>query len=162
MGNKPTPASAVALGGVLASLAVLIMGMGSLIPGSTYLCPMICILLLQAVLKACGSRMAWAWYGAVALLSLLLSGDKEAAVLFAFLGYYPILKPRLDRRRGKWLWKALLFNGIILAAYWLMLRVLGLEELTSEFSEMGSFLQAVLLILGNAVFFLLDRLLRKL
>ena len=149
----------MALGGVLAALAVTVMGLGGLIPIATYLCPVICMLLLRVVLAVCGTRTAWAWYGAVALLSLLLSGDKEAAVVFLFLGYYPIVKPRLDRTRGKWLWKGLLFNGTMLLAYFLLLGVLGLEELTAEFSQMGILMGGVLLILGNVTFFLLDRLL---
>ena len=115
--KKRTPAGAVALGGVLAALAVVIMAMGTLIPVATYVCPMLCILLLQVILKTCSSRIAWAWYEAVSVLSLLLAPDKEAAIVFVFLGYYPIVKPRLDRSRGKWLWKGLLFNGAVLAAY---------------------------------------------
>lgn len=161
MASKPTAAGVVALGGVLAALAVAVIGMGTLIPVATYVCPMLCMLLLQVVFKICGSRMAWAWYGAVALLALILAADKEAAVVFAFLGYYPILKPRLERRRLGLLWKALLFNGMTLLAYWLMLRVLGLEALVEEFSEMGAVLGAILLLLGNVTFFLLDRLLER-
>ncbi len=143
----------------MAALAVVIMSMGTLIPIATYVCPMLCAVLLQVVLKTCGSRIAWAWYGAVAILSLLLSPDKEAAGVFAFLGYYPIVKPRLDRTRAKWLWKALLFNGMTLLLYGLLLWVLGMEELVSESREMGTVLTAVTLLLGNVTFFLLDRLL---
>lgn len=157
--KRNTPASAIALGGVMAALAVVIMSLGGLFPVATYVSPMLCALLLQLVLKTCAERIAWAWYGAVALLSCLLSPDKEAAAVFVFLGYYPIVKPKLDRRKGKWLWKALLFNGATLMAYWLMLRVLGLEELTAEFAEMGTVMCLVLLLLGNVTFFLLDRLL---
>lgn len=101
MASKRTPAGVVALGGVLAALAVVIMSMGTLIPVATYVCPMLCAILLQVVLKTCGSRIAWAWYGAVAVLSLLLAPDKEAAAVFAFIGYYPILKPQLDRSKLK-------------------------------------------------------------
>lgn len=158
--NKRTPAGAVALGGVLAALAVVIMAMGTLIPVATYVCPMLCILLLQVILKTCSSRIAWAWYGAVSVLSLLLAPDKEAAIVFVFLGYYPIVKPRLDRSRGKWLWKGLLFNGAVLAAYWVLLRLLGMEALAEEFQELGSVMCVVLLVLGNLTFFLLDRLLQ--
>ena len=159
MASKRTPASAIALGGVLAALAVVVMSMGTLIPVATYVCPMLCMLLLQTVLKTCGRRNAWAWYGAVAVLCLLLAPDKEAAAVFAFLGYYPIVKPALDRREGKWLWKALLFNGATLAMYGVLLYLLGMEELVSEFAEMGAVLTALTLLLGNVTFFLLDRLL---
>ena len=85
MAGKRTPASSVALGGVLAALAVVVMSLGTIFPIATYVCPMLCALLLQAVLKTCGVRIAWAWYGAVAILLLLLAPDKEAATVFAFL-----------------------------------------------------------------------------
>lgn len=149
----------MALGGVLAALAVVIMGMGTLIPVATYVCPMLCALLLQVVLKTCGVRVAWAWYGAVAILSLLLAPDKEAAAVFLFLGYYPIVKPKLDRMKGKWLWKVLLFNVSVLLVYWLLMHVFGLDQLGEEFTEMGAAMCVVLLALGNVTFFLLDRLL---
>lgn len=149
----------MALGGMLVALAVVMMSLGTVIPVATYVCPMLCALLLQVVLKTCGSRVAWAWYGAVALLSVLLAPDKEAAGVFVFLGYYPIVKPALDRKKGKWLWKGLLFNGSVCLLYFLLLRLLGLKQLTQEWSDMSVGMLAVLLILGNVTFFLLDRLL---
>ena len=135
------------------------MSMGTLIPVATYVCPMLCALVLQLVLKICGKRVAWAWYGAVSVLSLLMAPDKEAAAIFLALGFYPIVKPGLDRRKGKWLLKGLFFNGMILLTYWVLLHLFGMAQLVSEFTEMGTLLAAVLLILGNVTFFLLDRLL---
>lgn len=161
MASKRTPASSVALGGVLAALAVVVMCLGTIIPVATYVCPMLCALLLQVVLKTCGVRIAWAWYGAVAILSLLLAPDKEAAAVFAFLGYYPIVKPRLDKTRLRWLWKGLLFNASVLVMYWLLLRVFGLAQVAEDFEEIGVVMLIVLLILGNVTFFLLDKLLEK-
>lgn len=161
MPSKRTPAANIALGGILAALAVIIMCMGTLIPIATYVCPMLCCLVLQLVLKTCGSRIAWAWYGAVTLLSLLMAPDKEAAAVFLALGYYPIVKPKLDRRKGKWLWKGLLFNTVILVTYWLLMHIFGFDQLASEFSEMGTVMVVLLLLLGNITFFLLDKLLEK-
>ena len=161
MENKNTPAKNVALGGVLAALAVVIMGLGTIIPVATYVCPMLCAMLLQLVLKICGGRMAWAWFGAVAILSALLAPDKEAAAVFAFLGYYPIVKPWLDRRRFPWLWKAALFNGATAVLYWLLMAVLGMEQLAAEFSAMGIGMLLACLALGNVTFFLLDWLLTR-
>ena len=160
-GSKKTPAYAVALGGVLAALAVVVMSLGTIIPVATYICPMVCMLLAQAVLKLCGARYGWAWYGAVAILSLLLAADKEAAAVFAALGYYPLVKPRLEKRKFPWLWKGLLFNAVILALYWLLIHLLGMDALAEEFAEAGAVMTAVMLLLGNAVFFLLDILLNK-
>ena len=146
----------IALGGMLAAVAVVLMCIGTIIPIATYAVPAMCILVCQTVLKLCGPRIAWAWYGAVALLSLLMAPDKEAAAVFLILGYYPIVKPKLDRMKGKWLWKALLFNGSILSLYWVLLNLIGVERLVAEFSGIGIAMTAVLLAMGNLIFFLLD------
>ncbi len=161
MQSKRTPAANIALGGILAALAVVVMSLGTLIPVATYVCPMVCCLLLQVILKICGNRIAWGWYGAVSILSLLMAPDKEAAAVFLALGYYPILKPKLDARQGKWLWKLLFFNVVILLTYWLLMHLFGFDALAAEFSEMGAMLTAVMLLLGNVTFFLLDRLLER-
>lgn len=149
----------MALGGILAALAVVVMSMGTLIPVATYVCPAICILCLQMVLKTCGSRVAWAWYGAVAILSVLLAPDKEAATVFCFLGYYPIVKPKLDRMKWKWLWKGLLFNVSVVIMYRILMFLLGLSLMGAEFQDMEELMTLVMLALGNVTFFLLDRLL---
>lgn len=149
----------MALGGVMAALAVVVMCMGGLIPVATFVCPMLCMLLLVLVIARCGNRVAWAWYGAVSVLSLLLGPDKEAAAVFVFLGYYPILKPRMDKLPLKWLWKLLYFNTVILMMYWLLLNVFGMAQVMQEFEEMGLIMTVVTLIMGNVTFILLDRLL---
>lgn len=147
----------IALGGMLAAAAMVLMSIGTILPVATYAAPAACMILGSFVLKLCGSRIAWAWYGAVSILSLLLAPDREAAAVFLVLGYYPIVKPRLDRMKGKCLWKGLLFNGNILLLYWVLLNVLGMDQMMSEFEDMGTAMTAVLLILGNITFFLLDR-----
>ncbi len=161
MPSKRTPAANIALGGVLAALAVVIMSMGTLIPVATYTCPMLCAMILQLVRRTSGNRIAWAWYGTVTILSLLLAPDKEAAFIFLALGYYPIVKPKLDRLKGNWLWKLLYFNAVILITYWLLMHLLGFDQLVTEFSEMGFVMTVLLLILGNVTFFLLDKLLER-
>jgi hypothetical protein len=152
-------ANPVALGGIFAALAVVIMAMGGMIPATTFICPAMCMLLLKAVRKYFPGRIGWAWYGAVAILSLLLSPDKEAAAVFAAIGYYPLLKPTMDKWPLKWLWKALLFNAVILVLYWLLMHIFGMAELLKEFEEMGTIMTIVTLVMGNATFFLLDMLL---
>ena len=94
-----TTSKQMALCGVLAALAVSTMVLGGLFPAATYFCPVLACLMLVPVTQTCGRRIAWAWYGAVAILSCLLCPDVEASALFVFLGYYPIVKGRLDRIR---------------------------------------------------------------
>ncbi len=151
----------MALGGITAALAVAVMSIGTLIPFATYVCPVICALTLQMVFRLCGSRIAWAWYCVVAILSLLLVPDKEAAAVFLFLGYYPIVKTKLDIIRSGWLWKLLWFNSATMAAYAFLIWIMGLAELMRSFREAGAVLNIVTFFLGNATFFLLDRLLSR-
>lgn len=154
-------ASSIALGGILAALAVVIQCMGTMIPVATFVCPMLCILLLKVVLTRCGTRIGWAWYGAVAILGALLAPDKEAAAVFVFLGFYPILKPKMEAMPVKWMWKFLYFNAAILSMYWLLMNLFGMEQIAKEFTELGTAMTLVTLLLGNVTFFLLDRLLGK-
>ncbi len=151
----------IALGGVLAALAVVIMCLGGLIPGVTFVTPMICCIMVKMVLGICGRRVTWAWYGAVAFLCVLMCPDKEAAAVFTCLGYYPIIKPFLDRRKFSWLWKGIYFNAVILLMYWLLIHLLGMADLGAEFAEMGTILAGITLLLGNLVFFLLDMILGR-
>ena len=151
----------MALGGVMAALAVVIMSLGGLITLATYICPMLCILLLKTVLQICGSRIALAWYGAVSILSLLLGPDKEAAAVFVFLGYYPIVKPKLDAAKLSWPWTGLLFNASVLAMYWLLIHLFGMAQVAAEFRELGTAMLIVTLLLGNLCFFLVDRILNR-
>ena len=159
--RKSNPASNIALGGVLAALSVVIMGLGGMIPVATYVLPVIAMLVLQVVLKICGTRIAWAWYGAVAILSMMICPDKEAASVFVFLGYYPIVKPRIDHKKFGWIYKMVLFNGSILVLYWILMHLMGMRALQQEFAEMGTIMVAGLLFLGNLTFFMLDFLLGK-
>ena len=152
---------ATALGGVTAALAVVIMCLGGLIPFATFACPVICMSLLQVVARLCGQRMGCAWYGAVAILSLLMGPDKEAATLFLFLGYYPLIKPKLDKLKVSWLWKVLFFNTVILAMYSMLIHLFGMAELSEEFHQMGSVLLVITLFLGNITFILLDKILSR-
>lgn len=149
----------MALGGMMAALAVVVMCMGGLIPIATFVCPMLCMILLTLVIKRCGNRVGWAWYGAVAILSLLLGPDKEAAAVFVFLGYYPIIKPKMDRLPLHWLWKLIYFNIVILVMYWLLLNLFGMAQIMEEFEEMGTVMTVITLLMGNVTFFMLDRLL---
>ena len=152
----------VALGGVLAALAIVIMTLGGLIPIATYVCPMLCSLMLLAVRLSCGDRIGWAWYGAVCVLSLLLSPDKEAAAVFVVLGYYPIVQPKMEKLPLQFLWKALLFNIASALLYAALMFVFGMEQLVAEFQELGIAGLVITLILGNVCFFLLDKVLHKL
>ena len=108
-----------------------------------------------------GKKIAWAWYIMVALLSLLLGPDKEAAALLVLMGYYPIIKPKMDRLPLKVLWKLVFFNAITVFMYTVVVALLGLEAILVEHTLLGYASLALMILLGNATFFLLDRILTK-
>jgi hypothetical protein len=158
---KRNSAKEVALGGLMAALAIVIMCLGGLIPFATFVCPMFCCMITKLVLSICGRRIAVAWYAAVAMLSMLMAPDKEAAAVFVFLGYYPIVKPWMDKRRLGWIYKAILFNAAILIMYWLLIHILGMSDIAAEYEEAGKIMTAVMLLLGNITFFMLDMILGR-
>ena len=102
------------------------------------------------VYRNCGNRIAWAWYGAVALMSIFFAPDKESALIFLFLGFYPILKTKFDvgKKMISFLLKISYFNCVIVLMYLLLLRIMGLSELLSEYQKAG--------FMGNIAFFMLD------
>lgn len=145
----------------MAALAITVMFLGTLIPIATFVCPMVCMLLLTFVLGMTGTRVGWAWYAAVAVLSLLLVPDKEACAVFVFFGYYPIVKPWFDRQRMAFVWKLVLFNVSILVMYGLLIWLLGMDQVMEDFREVGTVMTVVTLILGNVTLFMLDVLLER-
>ena len=146
----------MALCGVLAALAVVLLSAGAIIPFATFCCPILAMLCMLPAVEEYGGKSAIVLYAAVALLALLMAPDKEAAAIFLFIGFYPIVKPKLDGMRGRWLWKGLLFNSAIGIMYYLLIHLLGMNEIAGEYAEMGFILTAILLVLGNVTFFLLD------
>ena len=150
-----------ALGGIFAAICVVVMCLGGLSPFSTFVCPIICILILQVVSNLTSKKLGWAWYGCVSILCALLAPDKEAAAVFVCLGYYPLVKPWIERLPLPALWKLLLFNGNIFAMYATLIHLFGMTYLANEYSQMGNIMLAVLVLLGNFTFLLLDILLTR-
>ncbi len=152
----------LALTGMLCALAAGIMMLGNLIPLATFCCPALAGLMLIPVFVECGERMSWSAYAAIALLSLILSPDKESALLFLFLGHYPVLRWRLTQIRNPFLRvgaKLLTFNLAAGLTYVCGVFVFGLTQLAAEYREMGLFMGVAFLIIGNVTLLIYDRLL---
>ena len=149
----------IALGGMLAAVAVILMCLGGYIPFATYICPMLCCATQFVVLRFCGRRIAWSWFAVVSVLALLLGPDKEAAMVFLAIGYYPIIKSKLDNHRFFAFFKASFFNVAIVFAYLIMIYLLGMQQVADENMEFGIIGLLVILLFGNITFLLLDRLL---
>ena len=126
----------IALCGMMTALAVVILCLGGLIPAATFCCPVLASLVLLPVMQRWGRRDAVLVWAASAILGLLLGPDKEAAALYAALGYYPAIRAGLDRKRPalRWALKLLLFNGATIALYALLIFVLAVV-IISRFTE---------------------------
>ena len=151
----------MALTGMLCALAVVIMMLGGFIPLATFCCPALAGLMLITVFVECGEKLSWCAYAAIAALSLILCPDKEAALLLAFIGYYPILRWRLDQLRSRLLRvvaKLGVFNLAVLAMYALSILVLQMDQILREYQEMGLALTVACLLVGNVTLLLYDRL----
>ena len=128
----------LALCGVLCALAVAFLWLSGVIPLSTYAWPILASATLLPAREECRKSYAWSCFAAAAVLGLLLCADKEAALVFCFLGYYPLVKPNLDAISSKAL---RLFAKLGLCTvsmgvmYALIIFVFKLPAVVQEFSE---------------------------
>ena len=149
----------IALCGVLAALSAAILSLGGLIPLATYACPLLAMTCLLPVLDRYGPRSALLLYAAAACLGLMLCADREIALLYLFLGWYPALRPRLERLRPplRAAVKCAVFSLAVTAMYLLALYLFRLAAVAEEFAGYSAAMTAALLAMGNAVFLLFDR-----
>ena len=156
----------VAFCGILAALMLVIMLLGTMIPAATFICPMLAGALSIPVLWEFGTRSGILLYLAVSVLSLILAPDKEAALMFVcLLGWYPILRPKIQHLPQKPLRvgiKLVLFNAALVAVYALLLFVFTMPDLQAEAAEWTLPLLVVMILVGNVVFLLFDLLLYRL
>ena len=150
----------MAVSGMMVALGAAVMLLGGVVPIATFCCPAIAGLALIPLVFDCGRVYAWSAYAAIALLSLMLCPDKEAALLFAFLGYYPVLKWTMDAKlRRRWvrrLAKVLLWNVAIGAMYALIFFVLRLDQVLADYQDMSRAMAVVMLLIGNVTLALYD------
>jgi len=150
----------MALCGMMTALGTAAMLLGGTIPLATFCCPVLAGMALLPVMAETGRKTALGAYVAIAALSLMLSTDKESALLFAFLGYYPVLKPTLDRIRNRALRTAAKL-GVFDAAAGLMallcIKVLNMEALATEYAAMSRAMLAAFILLANITMLLYDR-----
>ena len=157
-------AGMVALCGVLAALAMVIMLIGGLIPIGTYVCPMLASIVLIPVLYEYGTIPALCLYAVISFLSLLMAPDKEAAFIMTFLGWYPAIREHLDRIKPLFLSifvKLICFSIPTFTAYYLMIAVFGIGSITEEFNTFSNIFLIILIITGAITFILYDLMLRR-
>jgi hypothetical protein len=152
----------IALCGLLTALAVGWMVLAGSIGIGTYLGPVLAMIVLLPILEEYGTKIAAVSYVATAILGLLLVPELELALVYAAFGWYPALRPRLNRIPSRLLRlaaKILLCTAVILLLYGVLLRLLGM---TADLAGTAPLFNLLLLVLGVCTFLLTDLALERL
>lgn len=154
----------VALGGVAAALSILFMILAGVTSTLVYAIPMFVGALLLVLVIETGKGFATAVYVAVSVISLLVLGNKEAAVMYvAFFGYYPILKSFLEKHLKPvlcWVIKYIIFNVAMVVSYFAVTKIFMISF--EDVEAFGKWALPLLLLAGNVVFAMYDVLLTRL
>ena len=120
---------------LMAALGAAFMLTGNLIPVLTYVSPMLAGMTLIPVLYEFGKKSAWMTWAVTAALAMMLCADREEAFFYLFTGFYPIIKPDLDRIRSKslrFLAKLAVFTVSIACMVLILLFVVGMTDIREE------------------------------
>lgn len=143
----------VALAGMLAALAVVLLLFGSLFELLDLSASAMASLAVMVALIELGKGWACGVYAVTAVLSLLLFPSRTAPITFAaFIGYYPVLKVYLDRIKPRLLQyfaKLLPFNAFLFVSLWLLERLINAQ---SDWLSGGW----PIYVLGNVTFLIFD------
>lgn len=152
-----------AIGSMVTALSVVIM-IPTALDIFCYALPAIAGMLILFCVIEIGKNWAFGVFSATSIISLILVPNKEAAVLYAcFFGYYPIVKALLESKVpvvAEYILKFAVFNVSVIAAYFIVINVLGmpLDELLDmgENDFLNKYALPIMLLLGNFAFITLD------
>lgn len=151
-----------ALCGLLTALSVVAMLPTLVIPILTYISPMVAGVIICFTAYASDKKWALGVYFAVSTVSLIILTDKEAALTYiSFFGYYPLIKPTLDKLKKPLgvLFKMLIFNmSVILTA---LCCIYIFSASVEDYTGLGKFAVPLLLVMANVILFLYDLALKK-
>lgn len=137
---------------MMTALTVVLMILGAVLELGMYACPLLAGVFFILVGEKYGRKYHVMLYAVSAVLCFLLVPNIEQNLIFAgFFGWYPIIRPSLQKlpKILGWIVKFGIFNGVVLAIEWLVMRILVPEAV-------GSAILWVLLILGNVTFLFYD------
>ncbi len=150
----------VALGGIVSALCVAAMFIAGIVPALYLLLPMAAGLLLMIIAAEVSISWAFLTYLAVSILSVFVTADKEAALVFVMVfGHYPILRCCMEKiklRGLKTLLKFLIFNTSVILFFYVTVFVFGMKEMLEEMEEFGKYSGIVMLVICNFLFIMYD------
>ncbi len=150
----------VALGGIVSSFCLMAMFLTGVFPLLYLVLPMVAGILMLIIITEVNTPWALLTYLAVGLLSLFVTYDKEAALIFImFFGHYPILHKYLNKIPSKALrviTKLIVFNGCMVLYFYTNVYLFGLKDLLESMEEFGKYGGAILLVAVNPFFLMYD------
>ena len=122
--------------------------------------PLIAGVLLLIIVEEVSISWAMVTYVSVSLLSLFITADKEAALLFIMLfGHYPILRFYLQKIRFgpiRLLLKQIVFNTCAIGFFYVTVYIFGIKQMIEDMNDFGKYGAIALLVLCNIIFLLYD------
>lgn len=150
-------AKLVASCGMMTAVCVVLMLLGAVLELGIYAAPMFAGLCLVPLGEKWGRKYQTTLWLSVSLISFLLVPNvEENLIFFGFFGWYPIVRPKLERlpKALKLPVKLIIFNCAICLVEYLCIYLLVPEDMTKLFL-------LVLLGVSNLVFLLYDSIVPK-
>lgn len=147
----------MAMCAMMAALSVVLMVLGAVLELGMYACPLFAGLCFIPIGQKYGRKYHITLYVASSILCFLMVPNMEENLMLAGLfGWYPILRPSLQKLPKVlcWICKLAIFNVVVIAIEWLVMTVLAPEVL-------GNTIAWILLLLGNLTFLAYDFLIPK-
>lgn len=150
----------VALGGIVSALCLLCMFLAGIMPIFYLILPMAAGVLLMIIAEEVSMGWAWLTYMAVCLLSMLITADKESALVFVMLfGHYPMVRMYLQKmkfRLLRFIIKAAVFNICAIAFFYVTVFIFGIDQMLTDMNDIGRYGGILFLALANVIFVLYD------
>ncbi len=153
-----TKAKRMAYSGIFVALCVVMMFVGSVLELGMYASPLFAGMILMFLGNTYGRSWHFKMYLATSVLCILLVPQPEANLMLAgFFGWYPILRPTLEKlpKILSWTVKIIIFNVTIIIIEYVVITFLIPEILEW-------WMIALLLALSNATFIMYDILIPRL
>lgn len=156
----------VALGGIISAVCLMAMFTSSFMPMLDYAIPTFAGFLMVVMIVETDKNWAIATYCAVSLLCPLITPNYQSSLLFIiFMGYYPILKYYLDKKKNKVLTciiKFGVFNLAIIIFYVIFQYLFTSEDMLEGLERFGKYAILVLWAMANVFFIVYENALTQL
>lgn len=150
----------VALGGIVSALCLVTMFLSGIMPALYLVLPMVAGVLMMIIAVEVNTKWALLTYISVSILSMFITFDKEAALIFImFFGHYPILRFYIEKIRSKLskiITKFAVFNVCIISYFYVTVYLFELKQMLDELNDFGKYGAAIMLVIVNIIFILYD------